>query len=87
VLGAALTGIEDALEPPPPITGNAYALDLPQMPATWSDAIDAFAADPVMPRILPAQLIENYLATKRQELHYVAQISPQEQIELYLDTV
>jgi glutamine synthetase len=87
VLGAALTGIEDALEPPPPITGNAYALDLTQMPATWSDAIDAFAADPVMPRILPAQLIENYLATKRQELHYVAQISPQEQIELYLDTV
>jgi glutamine synthetase len=87
VLGAALTGIEDALEPPPPITGNAYALDLPQMPATWSDAIDAFAADPVIPRILPAQLIENYLATKRQELHYVAQISPQEQIELYLDTV
>ncbi len=32
ILGAALTGIEDEIEPPPPVTGNAYAMDLPQIP-------------------------------------------------------
>jgi len=42
VLGAALAGIEDANEPPAPITGNAYALDLPQTPETWAEAIARF---------------------------------------------
>jgi glutamine synthetase len=31
--------------------------------------------------------VENYVLTKRQELHYMSELSPQEQIELYLDTV
>ena len=87
VLGAALVGMEDGLAPPPPITGNAYAQDLPQLPTTWADAIAAFADSDLMPRILPAELIRNYLMTKRQELHYMADLSPDEVIELYLDTV
>ena len=28
ILGAALTGIEDEIEPPPAVNGNAYAMDL-----------------------------------------------------------
>lgn len=40
-----------------------------------------------MPRILPRELIRNYVLTKRQELHYLAELSPEEQVELYLDTV
>ncbi len=87
VLGAALVGMEDGLMPPPPITGNAYAQDLPQLPTTWGDAIAAFADSDLMPRILPDELIRNYLMTKRQELHYMAELSPEEVIELYLDTV
>ncbi|MBN8194703.1 glutamine synthetase, partial [Bacillus sp. NTK074B] len=46
VLGGALLGIEDGLTPPTPITGNAYDLDLPQMPTKWQDAIDAFESSP-----------------------------------------
>ncbi len=87
VLGAALVGIEDAMEPPPPITGNAYELDLPQMPAKWGGAIDAFESDPMIARIFPAELIRNLVATKRQEKHYFAELTPDQQIELYLDTV
>ena len=87
VLGAALVGMEDGLMPPPPITGNAYSQDLPQLPITWADAITAFAGSDLMPRILPDELIRNYLMTKRQELHYMAELSPEEVIELYLDTV
>jgi glutamine synthetase len=87
ILGAALNGIEDAEEPPEPITGNAYSHDLEQLPTTWQAAIDAFEQSPEIARIFAPELIANFLATKRQELHYMAELSPQEQTDLYLDTV
>ncbi|WP_299777740.1 glutamine synthetase family protein [uncultured Roseobacter sp.] len=87
VLGAALNGIEDAQDPPDPITGNAYAADLPQIPADWRSAIDAFEASPQMKRIFAPDLIRNYVLTKRQELHYMQELSPAEQVTIYLDTV
>ncbi|MEZ5752984.1 MAG: glutamine synthetase family protein [Paracoccaceae bacterium] len=87
ILGAALIGIEDGLTPPPPITGNAYELDLPQLPSTWQDAVEAFEKSPEMARIFAPQLIENLVRTKRQEIRYMAELSTDEMIELYLDTV
>lgn len=87
VLGAALIGIEDKIEPPAPVTGNAYAQDLPQVPNTWGAAIDAFENSAHMKRIFPQQLIRNMLLTKRQEQHYMAELTPEEQVEIYLDTV
>ncbi|MEX3016318.1 glutamine synthetase family protein [Gymnodinialimonas hymeniacidonis] len=87
VLGAALDGIERAEEPPAAITGSAYAQDLPLLPTTWTDAIDAFGKSPEIARIFTEELRANFLATKRQELHYMAELSPEEQQELYLDTV
>ncbi len=87
VLGAALIGIEDGMKPPSPISGNAYEKDLPQMPATWAEAIDAFEQSPIMRRIFTDQLIENFVMTKRQELHYFAELTPEQQLDLYLDTV
>jgi len=87
VLGAAINGIEDGKEPVAPITGNAYAADLPQIPHTWTTAIDAFESDPAMARIFAPELVSNLILTKRQELHYMAELSPAEQVEIYLDTV
>ena len=87
VLGAALNGIEDRIDPPPPIQGNAYEQGLAQLPATWGAAIDAFAACPQIRRIFPAHLIENFVMTKRQELHDMAELSDDETVELDLDTV
>ena len=87
VLGSALIGIEDDLTPPDPVTGNAYALDLPQLPTTWVDAVNAFEKSPDMARIFSPQLIENLLRTKRQEIRYMAELAPEEVLELYLDTV
>jgi len=87
VLGAALTGVEDAEMPPKPITGNAYDQGLPQLPSNWADAIDLFESDPQIARIFPAELIRNLVATKRQELKAFADLSPEEKIDLYLDTV
>lgn len=87
VLGAAINGIEDGEEPPAPITGNAYAADLPQIPGDWKSAIDAFEASPEIARIFPADLVRNFVLTKRQELHYMQELTPSEQVTIYLDTV
>ncbi|WP_116084277.1 glutamine synthetase family protein [Tropicimonas sp. IMCC34011] len=87
ILGAALNGLEDGAEPPDPITGNAYDLDLPQMPSDWGSAIDAFEASPEIARIFPEELIRNLVLTKRQELHYYRELSDTEKVDLYLDTV
>ncbi len=87
ILGAALDGMDRRLAAPPPITGNAYALDLAQIPDSWEGALAAFERSELLPRIFPAALVSNYVLTKRQEIHYMSELSPQEQIELYLDTV
>jgi glutamine synthetase len=87
ILGAALIGIEGKMQPPAPITGNAYAMDLPLIPATWEEAIDVFEQSKIMPQIFSKELIRNLVMTKRQELHYMAELSPTERTEIYLDTV
>ncbi|MFB9223456.1 glutamine synthetase family protein [Paracoccus cavernae] len=87
VLGAALNGLEDARPASAPIKGNAYDQGLPQLPASWAEAIDAFEASPEIGRIFSAHLIENFVMIKRQELHYMAELSDEETVELYLDTV
>jgi len=87
VLGAALTGVEDALTPPAPITGNAYELDLPQLAPDWQGAIDRLEAEPLMARLLPPALIENLCMTKRQELVRLAALPPDRHWQVYLEAV
>ncbi|MBL4918224.1 glutamine synthetase family protein [Szabonella alba] len=88
ILGAAMNGIEDGMDPPPPVTGNAYAIDgLSTIPTTWAAAVDAFESSTTMPRIFGPEMIRNMVLTKRQEIHYLAELTAEEQVELYLDTV
>ena len=87
VLGAALVGLEDKMEAPAPITGSAYEEDLPQLPTTWDAAIAAFESSDLLHRILPRQLIRNFLMTKKQEAQYYLELDEAERIDLYLDTV
>ncbi len=87
VLGAAMNGIEDAKDPPAPITGNAYDQDLPQIPTDWHSAIDAFETNPHVARIFDPLLIQNLVLTKRQEARYMKEMSPQEELDLYLGAV
>ena len=87
VLGSALIGIEDGMTPPEPITGNAYDQKMTQLPTEWVDAIMAFDASPMARRIFPNQLVDNFLRTKRQEQRDFQELTPDEQLALYLDTV
>jgi len=87
ILGAALAGIEEKMEPPAPITGNAYALDLPGLASDWETAIDLFESDPLIARILPAELIEHFCRTKRQEKARLDTIPQEERWLVYLEAV
>lgn len=87
ILGAALNGIKDRAIPPAPIQGNAYAQGLEQLPSTWDAAIRRFHTCPEIARIFPAHLIENLVMLKQQELRDMAELTDEEMIELYLDTV
>ena len=87
VLGSALVGIEDTLTPPAPITGNAYEQELPQVPRTWDDAINAFENSKLASRIFDPQLVDNLIRTKRQEMLHFDEMTPEEQLDHYLDLV
>ncbi|NOD77410.1 MULTISPECIES: glutamine synthetase family protein [unclassified Ruegeria] len=88
VLGAALVGIEDGLQPPAPISGNAYDLtDLPQLMPDWSTAIDRFEADPMIARLFPADLIRYLAMTKRQEVKRFSSIPLEAHWLSYLEAV
>jgi glutamine synthetase len=60
---------------------------LPQIAEDWETAIDALEQSTIVPRFLHPELIKNLISTKRQELHYLGELSDSEKIELYLDTV
>ena len=87
ILGGAITGIEDASEPPAPISGNAYEQELPQVPATWADALIAFETGAAAERIFSDQLRENFVMTKRQEMKISEGLSRAALLDIYLEEV
>lgn len=84
ILGAVLDGIEKRSDPGAPVVGNAYAADLAQIPTTWGAAIDAIETSPDIARILPQELIENFVRTKRQEMRKTADMSELDRRAFYL---
>lgn len=87
VLGAALAGIEDGLAPPPPVTGNAYAEDLPRLAPDLPAAVEAFKTSPWTPRLFHADLTRNLILTKRQEITRFGDLTGTDRTRLYLETV
>lgn len=87
VLGSALAGLEDQSTPPDPVIGNAYDQDLPQVITKWEAAIDAFSSGILSRRIFDAQLVDNMVRTKRQEVAHVELLTDDEKLALYLDSI
>lgn len=88
LLGSALNGIEDALSPPAPVTGNAYELtNLDGLAPNWAGAIDIFESDAGVARSLPKPLIRNLVMTKRQELARFAEEPAETHWLRYLESV
>ena len=87
ILGAAMVGIEDEMIPPEPISGNAYDQTFDQLAPDLATAISSFENDPIIARILPGPLIENFSLTKRQEATAFGSISADEHWKTSLEKV
>jgi glutamine synthetase len=88
VLGAALDGIEDKVEPSAPITGNAYEMDLPELPDSWESAIYEFEDNAsVFGRIFVPEFIHLFAACKWQELAEFRSRMSEFEVATYLETV
>jgi glutamine synthetase len=87
ILGAALNGLEDhesspgRRSPATPMTRTWRSSRNWQAPSTPSPPRPRSSAS------FAPGLIDNMLATKRQELRYMADLSEDERRDLYLDTV
>ena len=49
--------------------------------------MDAFEGSDHIRRIFAPEMIRNFLLTKRQEAHYMEELTETERVEIYLDTV
>lgn len=87
ILGTAHAGLSAQATPPAPITGNAYAQDLPQLAEDWATAIDLFASDKTLASLFPPLLIDMLTRTKRQELRKFANLEEPDIRMVLLDRV
>jgi glutamine synthetase len=82
VLGAALDGIENRIEPPEPGAAAREAL-----PFDWKEAIDAFEGSEAVARIFAPVLRDTFVGMKKQELQVFSQQISAFEHETYLETV
>jgi glutamine synthetase len=83
---SGLDGLRRQLEPPPPITGNGYAMpDLPLVPRTFLEAYDRFRDSELIARLLPGPLRDAYLAALEPEVEQVVVRSADWERERYGD--
>lgn len=87
VLGSALNGIDNAITPPAPVTGNAYDADLPTLAKTWAEAVEVLDKSHSLRRILSPTLVDLFVGQKRQEIARIADLSNDVRLALYFDRV
>lgn len=68
-LAAGLDGIRHKIEPPEPISTNAYKLtELPKMPATLEEALDALQADTALQELMTKEGLQTFIVDKQYEI-------------------
>ncbi len=87
ILGGALKGIEEKMTPAAAIAGDAYRLDLPQLPRDWASAIDAFDQGANVPDVFSTQLQTMLVECKTQELKKFARRVTDVEYHSYLEVV
>ncbi len=87
MLAAGLDGIEQQIDPGPPVNKNIFAmsqrekrrLKIDALPADLSAALDMLEKDPVIKAALGSHICENFVTAKRKEWHdYLAHVHPWE---------
>lgn len=87
ILGAAMHGVEQEMDPGTPIAASAYDQDLPQLPENWADALRLFEAGEAIASFCPPILRDMMIQTKGQEMaRFAAEVTTLEYAS-YLDQV
>jgi len=88
MLASGLDGIENEIDPGPPVNKNIWKmsqrekkrLKIDALPADLSDALDYMEKDVVIEKALGEHIHENFVRAKRQEWHeYISHVHPWEQ--------
>jgi glutamine synthetase len=67
-IAGGMYGVREKIDAPQAVEGSAYARDdLPRLPATLLEAIDAFETNEVVREIFGRDFVEHYVATRRWE--------------------
>jgi len=68
ILAAGLAGVEENLEPPDPISGNAYAQDESRLPADLTEAVTSFTHSQIAKQAFSPSVHAHLLGIGKQEL-------------------
>ena len=79
ILAGILHGIENKLEAPPPLEGNAYDKLPASLPREWATALARFEDSPVIAEYFGEEFQRAYTLMKRQEMdEFMGQVTPLE---------
>jgi glutamine synthetase len=94
ILGAGIDGIENSIEPPPPVNKNIYSMSARErsrnrigtLPGNLSEAVVALEKDEVVRAALGSHIANRFIDAKKQEWsEYIAQVHEWE-LQRYLGT-
>jgi glutamine synthetase len=87
-VGGALWGIENALLPPPPVSGNAYqGLEASHLPRSLGDATARLRQSAAAREILGGEFVEHYARTREWEVRQFERAVTTWELERYLEAV
>ncbi|MEX2158729.1 MAG: glutamine synthetase family protein [Dehalococcoidia bacterium] len=67
-LAGGLYGLDRGLEPPPPVEGDAYAIEAPRLPRSLPEAIERFASSAVAREYLGDAFVDQYARMRQWEV-------------------
>lgn len=73
MLAGLLHGLDNRIDPGPPLEGNAYAADAPRLPDDWGKALDLFQGSAILRRWFGDAFVDTYAITKQAERAKFAQ--------------
>ena len=87
-LAAGLWGIQNQVEPPPPVVGNGYDdREAPALPRNLRDAVASLNGSAVAREILGGAFVDHYVATRRWEVRQFERAVTTWELERYFELV
>lgn len=87
MLGGALYGLENKMEPAAPVSTNSHELDLPCLARDWNEALRQFEQSEKVKSILHPEFVAAFAACKRQEQEIFAERITEFELQTYRQSV